>query len=93
MFVVRATGRAVFVTPEELSTGGRIPHRLAQNLAVPLIAAPMLRISGPELVIAVCRAGVIGVFPTANARSLDELDSWLTRITARTEGRPRSRRT
>lgn len=53
----------------------------------------MLRISGPELVIAACRAGVIGVFPTANAHSLDELDSWLTRITARTEGRPRSRRT
>lgn len=40
----------------------------------------MLRISGPDLVSAACRAGVIGAFPTINARSADELDIWLHRI-------------
>jgi nitronate monooxygenase len=40
----------------------------------------MLRVSGPDLVIAACRAGVIGAFPTANARSVDELDGWLMTI-------------
>ncbi|WP_207951283.1 nitronate monooxygenase family protein [Cupriavidus sp. L7L] len=49
-----------------------------QRLRLPLIAAPMLRVSGPALVTAACRAGVVGAFPTANARSVDELDQWLT---------------
>ncbi|MFD2499995.1 hypothetical protein ACFSTI_15560 [Rhizorhabdus histidinilytica] len=40
-----------------------IPAALARNLALPVIAAPMLLVSGPELVIACCRAGVIGSFP------------------------------
>jgi nitronate monooxygenase len=52
------------------------------RLSLPLIAAPMFRVSGPELVVAACRAGVIGAFPTANCRSLNELDAWLTRIRA-----------
>lgn len=39
------------------------------------IAAPMFRVSGPELVEACCRRGVIGAFPTANCRSPEELDS------------------
>jgi nitronate monooxygenase len=45
---------------------------------VPLIVAPRLRISGLELVKAVCAAGVAGAFPTINARTPDGLDSWLT---------------
>lgn len=57
-----------------------LPAALSARLRLPLIAAPMFRVSGPELVIAACRAGVIGAFPTANCRSLDELDAWLTRI-------------
>ncbi|MFM0395501.1 NAD(P)H-dependent flavin oxidoreductase [Paraburkholderia phytofirmans] len=60
----------------------RLPARIAVRLRLPLIAAPMLRVSGPELVIAACRSGVVGAFPTANARNLDELDAWLTRIGA-----------
>lgn len=48
------------------------------RLAVPLLVAPMLRISGLELVLAATAAGVIGSFPTANCRSLEELDVWLT---------------
>lgn len=53
---------------------------LAGRLRLPLIAAPMLRVSGPDLVSAACRNGVIGSFPTVNARTSEELDSWLVRI-------------
>lgn len=55
---------------------------LIDRLALPVIAAPMLRVSGIELVAAACRAGVVGAFPTANCRSLDELDAWLARLSA-----------
>jgi nitronate monooxygenase len=58
----------------------RLGPAFAGRLALPLIAAPMFRISGPDLVVAACRAGVIGAFPTSNCRSLDELDDWLGRI-------------
>lgn len=57
-----------------------LPERISRRLRLPLIAAPMLRVSGPDLVIAACRSGVIGAFPTANAASVTELDAWLTRI-------------
>ncbi len=57
-----------------------LPQAIASRLTLPLIAAPMFRVSGPELVIAACRAGVIGSFPTANCRNVQELDIWLTRI-------------
>ncbi|MCC5857182.1 MAG: nitronate monooxygenase [Ectothiorhodospiraceae bacterium] len=58
----------------------RLPPQIADRLRLPLIAAPMFRVSGPELVIAACRKGVIGAFPTANCRSLEEYDRWLTQI-------------
>ena len=51
------------------------------RLALPLMAAPMTGVSGPELVIAACRNGVVGSFPTHNARSAAELDRWLRQIT------------
>lgn len=51
--------------------------QISRCLRVPVIAAPMLGISGPELVAAACAAGVVGGFPTANARSGAELDEWL----------------
>jgi nitronate monooxygenase len=57
-----------------------LPGPLASRLRLPLIAAPMFRVSGPDLVIAACRAGVIGAFPTANCRDIGELDAWLTRM-------------
>ena len=59
---------------------GAIPVAIAERLRLPLIAAPMLRVSGVDLVTAVCRAGAIGAFPTANARSVEELDAWLDQI-------------
>ncbi len=63
-----------------------LPSDIADKLRLPLISAPMFLVSGPDLVIGACRAGVIGSFPTANCRTLDELDVWLGRIAAETEG-------
>jgi len=51
-----------------------------QNLTLPVIAAPLFIVSGPELVIAECTAGVVGTFPSLNARTPDELRAWLVRI-------------
>jgi nitronate monooxygenase len=42
----------------------------------------MFLISGPELVIEACRAGIVGAFPTVNARTVDDLDAWMARITS-----------
>lgn len=47
------------------------------DLALPVICAPMFRVSGVELVLGACRAGVIGAFPALNARTSAELDEWL----------------
>src|ERR1700733_4053240 len=58
----------------------RLPDKIAKRLRLPLIAAPMLAVSGPELTIAACKAGVIGSFPLANARSIEGVDAWLTQI-------------
>ena len=54
-----------------------LPAALKGRLRLPLIAAPMFLVSGPALVTAACRAGVIGAFPTANCRTVEELDRWL----------------
>jgi len=59
---------------------------LAPRLALPAIAAPMFLVSGPDLVVAACRAGVIGSFPTVNARSPEVLHEWLTTIDAKLAG-------
>ena len=59
-----------------------LPQSIARRLSLPLIAAPMFTVSDPRLVIAACRAGVIGAFPTANCRTPEELDGWLARLRA-----------
>src|SRR5258708_23121277 len=58
----------------------RLPTKIAKRLRLPLIAAPMLAVSGPDLAIAACKAGVIGSFPLANARSVEGVEAWLTQI-------------
>ena len=55
-------------------------RELLRNLRVPVIGAPMFLVSGPELVIEQCKAGVLGSFPALNARPQDVLETWLTRI-------------
>ena len=57
-----------------------LPPGLAGRLRLPLVVAPMFLVSGPELVLAACRAGAVGAFPTANCRTPTELDDWLGRI-------------
>ncbi len=51
------------------------------RLRIPVIGAPLFIISGPDLVIAQCKAGVVGSFPALNARPATMLDEWLHRIT------------
>ncbi|MET3841397.1 nitronate monooxygenase [Bradyrhizobium sp. OAE829] len=57
--------------------------RFQDRLSLPLIAAPMFLVSGVELVVAACRNGVIGSFPTVNCRSPEQLDEWLSEIDGR----------
>ncbi|WP_405166785.1 nitronate monooxygenase [Nocardia sp. NBC_01499] len=59
-----------------------LPADLAARLSLPLIAAPMTGVSGPDLVAATCRNGVIGSFPTHNAATVELLDEWLAQIGA-----------
>lgn len=54
---------------------------ILQNLRLPLIGSPMFIVSGPELVIAQCKAGIVGSFPALNARPDHVLHEWLDRIT------------
>ncbi|HWV62899.1 MAG TPA: nitronate monooxygenase family protein [Oxalicibacterium sp.] len=59
----------------------RLPQAL-RNLSLPVIAAPMFIASGPALVAAQCKAGIVGAFPALNARPAELLDGWLTDIQA-----------
>ena len=52
------------------------------NLRLPVFCAPMFLVSGPELVIAACRAGISGSFPSTNTRSIEELDQWMDQISS-----------
>ena len=57
-----------------------LPESLRGKLSLPVVGAPLFIISNPDLVIAQCKAGVIGSFPALNARPIEVLDEWLTRI-------------
>ena len=56
-----------------------VPH-LKGKLKIPVVGAPLFIVSGPELVISQCKAGVVGSFPALNARPQEILDEWLTQI-------------
>ena len=58
-----------------------LPDNLNQRLRLPVIGAPLFIISVPRLVIAQCKAGIIGAFPALNARPASQLDDWLAQIT------------
>lgn len=58
-----------------------LPPLLRDRLRLPVIASPLFIISNPDLVIAQCKAGIVGSFPTLNARPVSQLDEWLHRIT------------
>ena len=58
-----------------------LPPVLRDRLRLPVIGSPLFIISGPELVIAQCKAGMVGSFPSLNARPISQLDEWLAQIT------------
>lgn len=58
-----------------------LPPILKDRLRLPVVASPMFIVSGPDLVIAQCTSGVVGSFPSLNARPQSQLREWLTRIT------------
>ncbi len=58
-----------------------IPPALARRLSIPVIGSPLFIISNPDLVIAQCKAGVIGSFPSLNARPIAQFEEWLQRLT------------
>lgn len=75
--------------PESPATVAATRHdrlgALRPQLSLPLICAPMFLVSGPDLVIATCRNGVIGSFPAPNARPLEVLDGWMARVAGELE--------
>src|SRR6185295_17888119 len=70
--------RRVVATP--LASFMSLPPQISSRLRLPVFGAPMFLVSGPDLVIEQCKAGVIGSFPSLNVRPQEELDKWLTRI-------------
>src|SRR5271166_4286404 len=73
---------ATFTEQERMLGDPSLAVKLRTRFKLPVIAGPMFLVSGPELVIACCQAGVAGSFPTLNARTTAILDQWLARITA-----------
>jgi len=63
-----------------------IPQQLAGQLAIPAIVAPMFLISGPDLVVECCKAGLLGTFPALNQRTTDDFVAWLDEIERRLDG-------
>ena len=57
-----------------------IPDSIKDNISIPVIGAPLFLISVPDLVIAQCKAGIIGSFPALNARPQHVLEEWIIRI-------------
>lgn len=64
-----------------IMTGQTITQTLKSKLRLPVVAAPMFILSTPRMVIAQCQAGIMGSFPSLNARPKEVLDDWLTEIT------------
>jgi nitronate monooxygenase len=62
-----------------------LPAVVQGRLSLPVIGSPMFIVSGPELVIAQCKAGIVGSFPALNARPAEVLEQWLQRITTELE--------
>lgn len=60
-----------------------LPCSLRDRLRIPVVAAPMFLVSGPDLVVACCRAGVVGSFPALNCRTTQGLGDWLDEIGSR----------
>src|SRR3984885_13228320 len=73
-------GRTLAASSREGTTMA-LPNVLKDKLRLPVVGAPLFIISHPSLVIAQCKAGIVGAFPSLNARPIAQLDEWLHRIT------------
>src|SRR4030042_2043127 len=62
------------------ATRSPIPSILQDRLTLPAIGAPLFIVSVPELVIAQCKAGIVGPFPALNARPKERLEEWIVQI-------------
>ncbi|TXH54494.1 MAG: nitronate monooxygenase, partial [Burkholderiaceae bacterium] len=58
-----------------------LPPLLRDRLRLPVVASPLFIISNPDLVIAQCKAGIVGSFPALNARPKELFEEWLQKIT------------
>lgn len=58
-----------------------MPEWLSSSLELPVIQSPMFLVSSPEMVIAACKSGIVGSFPLANARTKEDLEEWMKKIT------------
>ncbi|MDF0489593.1 nitronate monooxygenase [Sphingomonas sp. H39-1-10] len=67
-----------------------LPAALSSRLAIPAIVAPMFLVSGPDLVVACCTAGLLGTFPALNQRTTEGFEQWLEEIAARLTAVPRA---
>jgi nitronate monooxygenase len=63
-----------------------LPDRLRWHLKIPVMAAPMFLVSGPDLVVEACQAGVLGTFPVLNQRTTEGFEAWLADIRGRLAG-------
>ena len=55
-------------------------HPIVSSMRLPVVAAPMFLVSGPDVVVAASAAGIMGAFPTPNCRTVEQLDGWLDTI-------------
>src|SRR5207237_9449787 len=86
----RSIDRTDFRTRPNAGSAGLISHKgwnsmplpasLADSLELPVVGSPLFIVSGPELVIAQCKAGIVGSFPALNARPVEKLGQWLPAI-------------
>lgn len=58
-----------------------LPDQWQDRLSIPVVMAPMFLVSGPELVIAGCKKGIVGTFPALNQRTSEDFEKWLVEIT------------
>ncbi len=68
------------VSESRMPARSRLPKILQERLVLPVIAAPLFLVSGPDLVIACCNSGILGSFPSLNVRTTEQFEDWLRRI-------------
>jgi nitronate monooxygenase len=87
---LRALRSLAKVASIDLAQSKKPKMPLKQQLRLPIFQAPMFLISGPEMVIAACEAGIVGSFPAPNARTLEDLDAWLAQIVEALKDQPKA---